>query len=514
MIDEQIDLVSRAFLGLSVSCARCHDHKFDPIPTRDYYASPGSSTAPNRCMASAISARRRRGTRPGDGRPRRGTPGPRRPGVSAVADREAARSFRSRAAIATASSAACRISRRACRARRRTRIDRAGSPRQSTKSRIGTSRQADRRRTEATDRPSAAATAVDDGGPGGEDAERLSDPYSRRDDQPRRDGPRGMLQLIFASTCCRSGPAKRPAAARRVVGQQQPAHAAGGGQSRLAALVRPRDRRDGRRLRHGRQSPVASGVARPSRRAVRARRLVRQAFDSHDGAQPHLSARLGSIRGTLVSGRSPRQRPALATQCAATGSRSRSAMRCSPSAGLDRSPPAEPFLAQWNPYEHDRIKTSQPFVTPEMIESPHRSVYLPVLRESLPELFTTVRLRRSQRVVGKRDESTLPSQSLFLMNSHWMMERSRHGGKRLLADDRRMTATASLCCMTVPMEDCRPRRKRGRALAYVHQSPGSATGSSTGSCREPLDDVFVSSIFRSGEFWMVSRKINTRRDLQ
>src|SRR4029078_10837466 len=39
--DEQIDVTSRAFLGLTVSCARCHDHKFDPIPTRDYYAMAG-----------------------------------------------------------------------------------------------------------------------------------------------------------------------------------------------------------------------------------------------------------------------------------------------------------------------------------------------------------------------------------------------------------------------------------------------------------------------------------------
>ena len=40
-IDEQIDTVSKAFLGLTVSCARCHDHKFDPIPARDYYALAG-----------------------------------------------------------------------------------------------------------------------------------------------------------------------------------------------------------------------------------------------------------------------------------------------------------------------------------------------------------------------------------------------------------------------------------------------------------------------------------------
>ena len=41
VVDEQIDVTTRAFLGLTVSCARCHDHKFDPIPTRDYYAMAG-----------------------------------------------------------------------------------------------------------------------------------------------------------------------------------------------------------------------------------------------------------------------------------------------------------------------------------------------------------------------------------------------------------------------------------------------------------------------------------------
>ena len=37
-IEDTIDNLGRAFLGLTVSCARCHDHKFDPIPTADYYA--------------------------------------------------------------------------------------------------------------------------------------------------------------------------------------------------------------------------------------------------------------------------------------------------------------------------------------------------------------------------------------------------------------------------------------------------------------------------------------------
>ena len=41
LIDEQIDATSRAVLGLTVACARCHDHKFDPIAQRDYYALAG-----------------------------------------------------------------------------------------------------------------------------------------------------------------------------------------------------------------------------------------------------------------------------------------------------------------------------------------------------------------------------------------------------------------------------------------------------------------------------------------
>jgi hypothetical protein len=38
---DRVDVVSRGFLGLTVGCARCHDHKYDPIPTRDYYALAG-----------------------------------------------------------------------------------------------------------------------------------------------------------------------------------------------------------------------------------------------------------------------------------------------------------------------------------------------------------------------------------------------------------------------------------------------------------------------------------------
>ncbi len=50
VLDDRIDVVTKGLLGLTASCARCHDHKFDPIPTKDYYSLHGvfnSSTEPD-----------------------------------------------------------------------------------------------------------------------------------------------------------------------------------------------------------------------------------------------------------------------------------------------------------------------------------------------------------------------------------------------------------------------------------------------------------------------------------
>ena len=45
VVADQLDVIGKGLLGLSIGCARCHDHKFDPIPTRDYYALAGIFTS-------------------------------------------------------------------------------------------------------------------------------------------------------------------------------------------------------------------------------------------------------------------------------------------------------------------------------------------------------------------------------------------------------------------------------------------------------------------------------------
>ena len=63
LADEQVDATTQAILGLTVSCARCHDHKFDPIPTADYYALSGIFLSTRTYFGTIKVATNRRGTK-------------------------------------------------------------------------------------------------------------------------------------------------------------------------------------------------------------------------------------------------------------------------------------------------------------------------------------------------------------------------------------------------------------------------------------------------------------------
>ena len=58
-VDEQLDVLGRTFLGLTISCARCHDHKFDPIRQTDYYALAGMFYSSHSFKFDGESARKR-----------------------------------------------------------------------------------------------------------------------------------------------------------------------------------------------------------------------------------------------------------------------------------------------------------------------------------------------------------------------------------------------------------------------------------------------------------------------
>jgi len=52
VVDEQLDTLGQAMLGMTIGCARCHDHKFDPIPQHDYYALAGIFRSTETCYGT------------------------------------------------------------------------------------------------------------------------------------------------------------------------------------------------------------------------------------------------------------------------------------------------------------------------------------------------------------------------------------------------------------------------------------------------------------------------------
>jgi hypothetical protein len=112
-------------------------------------------------------------------------------------------------------------------------------------------------------------------------------------------------------------------------------------------------------------------------------------------------------------------------------------------------------------------------LTPEMLSSNHRSVYLPVVRGSLPDMFQLFDFADPNSLVGKRDETTIPSQALFLMNSESMIAHASKTADRLLSRDdlddaQRLTWLFTLALNREPKE-----AERETILKYLvsHQEP-------------------------------------------
>ena len=80
----------------------------------------------------------------------------------------------------------------------------------------------------------------------------------------------------------------------------------------------------------------------------------------------------------------------------------------------------------------NRMQADHPFYT----EFPKRSIYLPIVRNLLPDVLSLFDSADPNGVTALRNDTTVPSQSLFLLNSPFLREQSRHLAQRLLSDDK------------------------------------------------------------------------------
>lgn len=98
---------------------------------------------------------------------------------------------------------------------------------------------------------------------------------------------------------------------------------------------------------------------------------------------------------------------------------------------LDLTPRSGSVIAEMNPFTQDEFN-SRTNLTQEQMKHSHRSIYFTVARGKLPEILKLFDFADPNALIGKRDETSVPAQALFLMNSPWMLEQAKHTATRLL----------------------------------------------------------------------------------
>jgi uncharacterized protein DUF1553/uncharacterized protein DUF1549 len=438
VIDEQIETISRSVLGLSVACARCHDHKFDPIPTADYYA-----------LAGIL-----RSTQPLYGY------GPR--GIKATAHHHTEWHALGDAAQALAPAAREYFRKLDAEtlAMHEARSARYGGSKRipEMKRRLGTLRGTEKDQL-ATEIAAMEAKVADwnvkvavleksvevmqDAAPpqpawamGARDREKIENCRIHVRGETTNLGaavPRGFLQVIALKDA--------PAPAAKQSGRLELAHWLTHRDNPLTARVlvnRVWQKLFGRALVTTVDDFGVNGT-KPTHPEL----LDYLAVKFMDGGWSvkalikeivlSQTYRMSSVASPANLGRDPdnlflwRMSPRIIEAEVLRDS------MLALSGQLDPYPPQKPFLARFHPQKNAELSTFKPFVTPAAMVDTHRSVYLPVVRGTLPEVFTLFNFAAPERPVAQRDESILPAQSLYLMNNPWVIEQARHAAKRLLA---------------------------------------------------------------------------------
>ena len=131
----------------------------------------------------------------------------------------------------------------------------------------------------------------------------------------------------------------------------------------------------------------------------------------------------------------------------------------------------------------------------------YRSVYLPIVRDLLPESLSLFDFPDPTLVAGERATTTIPAQSLYLMNSSFVISQAEALAKRLLAADDddagRMTRAYLLCLSRPPSES-----ERAAALAFVNRYEKTAAAEKTtpGQARQAAWSALCQSLFACTEF--------------
>ena len=489
LVDEQIDVTSRAVLGLTAACARCHDHKFDPIPNKDYYALAGIFRSSKTFFGTG------EGTGKAAQKGKNGTP------LLTLSDNAAAPTPQSPTAAAPApaldpmAALAAQFPKRAARLA-------AASP--AERARIIARLQANGTLSAPTQSPAAAPAPVAVSAPSAGKAMGMQE--SRPGDCPiyirgEVDNigptvPRGFLTVLTPGTM--------PAISSQQSGRRELADWLTSKANPLTArvmvnrvwlnlfgdgLVRTPDNFGATGEKPTNPALLDLLAVQFMRDGWSVKALVRslvlsrayQLGTAHDAK--NYEADPDNI---LVWRMSPRRLDAEAIRDAVLAA----------SGQLERTPPHGSVVA--NVGEGNIGKGIRPAVF--NVEARYRSVYLPIVRDFVPDVLSVFDFAEPSLVVAARDTTNVPSQALFMMNSPFVTAQSQALAKRLLGMTQydygqRITMAYMLTLSRPPTE-----AERARADKYLRSETQEPVATkSTASAEKPWA-TFCQALFACAEF--------------
>ncbi len=176
---------------------------------------------------------------------------------------------------------------------------------------------------------------------------------------------------------------------------------------------------------------------------------------------------------------------------------------------LDPRPPQieKAFLTKFNPYREPEYFNFQPPFKPQGIEQPYRSIYLPVVRGVLPTIFPLFDFASPDRPVAQRDASTVPSQALFFLNNAWVIAQAELTAKALLEESNVDDATRARQLFLKAFARQPAEEELKAALSYVASAEELAPSTNPKAPAPTAEQLklarwasFCQAIFASAEF--------------
>ena len=135
-------------------------------------------------------------------------------------------------------------------------------------------------------------------------------------------------------------------------------------------------------------------------------------------------------------------------------------------------------------------------------QSRHRSIYLPIVRNAMPEVLELFDAPDPSLVVGTRDITTVPAQSLFLMNSPFIVEQSRQFSTRLLSAGELSEAARVALAFQLAMNREPTASESEQAVDFVKRSQAAMSKAEKEPGRAAVRAwaTFCQALFASAEF--------------